>query len=152
MTDQISEKLECDVLDLGAWRLYGVIRGEPSAENHGWGDNKRVYLADPGEVDSETTCTANYKGFQEHWRLSPEGRLVLVAFEYGPLTSKPRIRRIGETIHGDFYLVLKSQFEGPRMYVAFRDGLLVTDRGAWKHEHYPDPQRFTAEIRPGPHP
>jgi hypothetical protein len=151
MTNQVCEELQndCPLLDLGRWHLYGVIRGEPSKENHGWGDRKRVYRADPGPAESVTT--ANWKGFRERWRLTPEGRLVLVGFEYDDVARPARRRTIGEVIEGSFYIVLKTEFEGPRMYVAFRDGTLVVNQGDWRHEDF-DAELFLHDIHPGPHP
>lgn len=151
MTDQVSEELQndCPLLDLVGWHLYGVIRGEPCEENHGWGDRESVYRADPGPV--KTVTTANWKGFRERWRLTREGRLVLVGFEYDDLDCPPRRHNVGEVIDGTFYIVLKSQFEGPRMYVPFRDGFLVEDQGDWKHEHI-DAGFVRRDLRSGPHP
>lgn len=153
MTTQVSEdfRSEYPFLDFGVWRVFGVIRGEPSEENYGWGDRERpVYAAVPGPA--ETMTTGNWKGFVERWLLSEAGRLILVGFEYDDFEREDRIRDVHETLEGDFYLVLKSEFEGPRLYIPFRDGVLVTDRARWKHEDYVGPSPIAAELRAGPHP
>ena len=150
MTTQTSEDLRIDLpgFDPGDWRLFGVIRGEPSEDNHGWGSREPLHQADPGSP--ETQSTANWKGYTEEWRLTDQGRLVLVAFTYDD-PAWPR-REVNETISGDFFLVLKSGFEGPRVYVPFRDGILVRDHADWLHEAYIGPSPIETELRPGCHP
>ena len=152
MTAQASESLVCDYpfLDFGEWRLFGVIRGEPSEANHGWGDRVAVYRAEPGPA--ETMTTANWKGYTERWQLTRDGHLVLLGFEYDDDEREEQVRDVGEQIEGQFYLVLKSEFEGPRLYVAFRDGVLVADRSAWKHEEYVGNSPIATELRSGGHP
>jgi hypothetical protein len=150
MTSQTSEDLRIDHPDFdpGDWALFGIIRGEPAKENYGWGSREDVYQADPGQPP--TTMTANWKGYTEEWRITEEGRLVLVAFDYDDRAWKRR--EVNETITGDFYLVLKSDFEGPRIYVPFRDGVIVLDRARWLHEAYYGASPVDTELRPGCHP
>jgi hypothetical protein len=148
MTAQTSEILESDhpSFRLGEWRVYGVIRGEPSRENHGWGTGK-PYQAEAGHPSA--TNTANWKGYTEVFRLAREGRLVLLRFDYDEPSTPTRI--VNETLVGDFYLVLKSNFEGPRLYVRFQGGVLA-DRGTWKHEQYTGASPIATELRAGCHP
>src|SRR5262249_51342093 len=76
MTDQSSDRLENQHsnLNLGAWLVFGVVRGTPSKQNHGWGEGGRVYRTEPGEATLVTT--GNWRGFHESWRLRRDGRLV----------------------------------------------------------------------------
>jgi len=152
VTTQSSERLESEYpfLDLGVWRVFGVIRGEPCRENHGWGEQGPAYHATPGEARWVTT--ANWKGYTEIWRLTCDGRLELVAFEYDDPARSERHRDVNETLEGDFYLVLKSVFQGPRLYLPFRNGVLVVDRRTWKHEAYFDNSPVAMELRSGVHP
>jgi hypothetical protein len=153
LTAQSSEILENEHSDFrpGAWRLFAVIRGAPTKDNHGWGDRApdgslaRVYRADPGEAES--VSSANWKGYTEAYRLGRDGRLTLLRFDYDESSRPTRI--VNETLEGDFFVVLKALFNGPRLYVPFREGVLVLDRSAWLHEAYTGPSPVSTELRPG---
>jgi hypothetical protein len=147
MTAQSAEQLHNEHPDLvlGAWSVYGLMRGEPSPENHGWGARVRVYATDPG--DPKHVTTANWKGFTEVYRLTRAGHLVLERFDYDDRAIPTRI--VGETLAGDFYLVLKCHPMGLRLYVPFRDGSLVLDGSAWLHEVYTGPSPVQTELRQG---
>jgi len=152
MTEQSCEDLknEHPELDLGKWRVYGVIRGVPNDENHGWGTRERAYRTDPGEV--EMVRTSNWKGYHEAWKLRADGRLVLDRIEFDEYGREPLVAN--EVVEGDLFLVLKSTFESPRVYIPFESGVIVLDRSRWLHEAYvaPSPSNRTTEIRPGAHP
>lgn len=154
MTAQVSEVLANEHPDFqpGEWCIYGIIRGTPTEENYGWGDpdaeghRPKVYQADPGNPPSR--MSSNWKGYIEVFRLGPDGRMTLIGFHYDDPEISPLI--VNEQLEGDFYLVLKADFEGPRLYVPFRDGLLVLDRSAWLHED--GSLTVDSEIRSGCHP
>ncbi len=155
MTDQSPERLSSARPDftLGAWRLYGVMRGQPTEENHGWGERApdgsrvRVYRAAPGEAPA--TTTANWKGYTEVYHLGPDGRLTLVRFDYA--SSQLASKLVNEVLEGDFFLVLKASFRGPRLYVRFLDGTLVPDRAQWLHERHVA-NSFAKQLFTGAHP
>lgn len=156
MTAQSPEQLKNKHPDfeMGDWRVYSIIRGTPTLENHGWGDRDEqgrlvpVYRADPG--DPSTQYTSNWKGYTRVLRLGPDGRLTLLRFKYDDPKLKPRV--VNEVLEGDFYIVLKTEFFGPRLYVPFRDGVLVMDRDAWLHEREAENSPLMAGICPGCHP
>lgn len=150
MTDQLAETIvnEHPAVHLGAWRVYGAIRGTPAKDNHGWGDRVRVYRAEPAKV--EVMKTSNWKGYVERWRLQRDGRLVLDAIVYDDDRIPPLVTN--EPIDGDLFLVLKSTFQGPRLWIRFVSGIVVLDTHAWLHEAYVGPSPVQTEIVPGPHP
>lgn len=150
MTAQIPESFvnEHPSLAFGEWHVYGVIRGTPSEENGGWGDRRPVHRAVPREVPAMTT--ANWKGFVERWRLTREGALVLDAIVYSDSSIPPLVTN--ERIEGDFFLVLKSAFEGPRQYVPFSASRVVVDPSSWMHEAYVGASPSATELRRGRHP
>lgn len=110
----------------GTWYLHGVIRGVPAIDNHGWGTGK-AYKADPGKP--RAFDSANWKGYAELFQLTAAGRLVLLGFKYDYEPERQHL--VNETLEGDFFMVLKQSFFAPRLYVPFRDAVLVTDRAAW---------------------
>ena len=92
MTAQSSESvlIEHPTFRLGEWAVYAVIRGEPAAENHGWGDRgARVYAAVP--VDPQMVTTANWNGYTAVYRLTAEGRLVLERFDFSSCDRPPQL-------------------------------------------------------------
>jgi hypothetical protein len=93
--------------------------------------------------------TANRKGYLETYVTRKNGSLLLECIKYDDDGST---ERIDEAVQGDFYLVLKSDFRGPRLYVPFREGMIVLSREAWKHERYTGPSPVESEIQPGCHP
>ncbi len=135
----------------GAWRLVALIRGAPTKDNHGWGDRAadgslaRVSRAEPGKAEVESS--ANWKGYTEAYRLGRDGRLTLLRFDYDK-TERPSMI-VNETLEGDFYVVLKALFDGPRLYVPVRNGVLVLDKSAWLHEAYTGPSPVSTELRSG---
>lgn len=151
MTSQSSEQLtiEHPTFRLGDWLVFGVIRGEPTKDNHGWGDREaRVYQAVP--IDPQAVSSGNWKGYTEIYRLTHGGQLVLERFDFAESRRPPQLAN--ETVVGDFYLVLKSGFNGPRLYVPFRDGAIVLERAQWLHEAYVGNSPIATELRRGCHP
>jgi hypothetical protein len=151
MTSQSSEQLtnEHPSFRLGDWAVFGLIRGEPSRENHGWGDREaRVYRAVP--VEPEAMSSGNWKGYTEIYRLTADGHLVLVRFDFADGERPPQLAN--EPLVGALYLVVKSTFNGPRMYIPFRDGTIVLERAEWLHEAYVGNSPVQTELRRGCHP
>lgn len=149
MTAQQSEHFttEYTALNLGEWHVFGIIRGEPTKENRGWGEGP-AFKSEPGEAP--TVKTSNWKGYTCHFHLRRDGRMNLDFFEYDDRSLLPRI--VDELIEGDFYLVLKSDFFGPRLYIPFRGGTIQSDRTLWLHEDYIGDSPTSTELRPGCHP
>jgi hypothetical protein len=152
VTAQTPEILEIDYaqFQLGDWRMYGAIRGEPTEENHGWGQRAangyvKVYRADPGAAKAQISC--NWKGYKEVYRLHGHRRLTLLRFDYDFGQRPPYV--VNESIEGEFYLVFKMDFFGPRLYVPFRDGSLLLDHEEWRHEVGP---LLARQFRQGCHP
>lgn len=148
MTAPSPEQFKSDHPDVDVewWPAVAVIRGSPTKENHGWGEGT-AYSANPGEAPM--VRTSNWKGYRECYSLSSAGVLTLDAFKYDDRNIPPRI--VNERIQGDFYVVLRSR-QGPRQYVTFQGGQLVTDRRYWLHEAYVGPSPLATELRHGPHP
>jgi len=135
MTAQFPEELENDHprVDFGGLRLYGVIRG-PVHLNHGRG-NPYGHTAKPKKPRRRPMCTANWKGYTEEYRLTEEGRLVLKRYSYRHnIIGRWWPKRVNETLHGDFFMVMKPKFFGLRTYVPFRDGVIVEDMTEWVRE------------------
>jgi hypothetical protein len=65
--------------------------------------------------------------------LDPNGELQLASYQYVPAPKNPPLE-VHETLTGDFWLVLKRHFFGPRVYVPFRGGRIVEDATAWVRE------------------
>lgn len=151
MTDQIPHGLtvEHPGLEIGDWRLYAVIRGDPAKENHGWGngDNVEREIADPGKPKLEDAVSANWAGYMTDYRLRADGRLVLDRYRY---FGERRTKEIARAVSGEFWMVLKSAFEGPRMYIPFYDGVIELNRAAWEHEECTGPSAH--KFSPGAHP
>jgi hypothetical protein len=151
MTAQSSDGFtnEHPSLALGAWSVFHVMRGEPSSENHGWGE-RGVSVHRVVPVAPQVVTTANWKGCTALYRLTRSGQLVLDRFDFDDSSRASQL--VNETLEGDFYVVLKSNFSGPRAYVPFRQGTIVLDQAEWIHEAYVGNSPNATELRPGRHP
>lgn len=138
MTAQIPEGLInlCPALELGALELHAVIRGDP-ALNHGWGE-PYVFQRPPRPGDgSAGLCSALWRGYVATLCVEADARVVLLSYDYPFREDIPpaqRMESVGEALVGDYWLVFKERFFGPRVYVPARDGHLVVDRTRWVHE------------------
>lgn len=134
MTAQMPDVLEslhrgCDLAGLA---LYGVACGDPTT-NHGWGE-PYVFQRQPRPPADAATCTALWRGYVASFRLYPDGRLALVRYTYpsfDPHGAPDHVETLHEELTGDFWLVLKADFCGPRTYVPFVAGRVVVDRRRW---------------------
>lgn len=134
------------------WAMYGAVRGDPSeepelrAETARWSEwilappetrgeepqSKlrgwcKAYKAEPASIGPASS--ANWKGYVEQFRLTTEGRLILLGFTYD--RDPEREHRVDELLEGDFFMMLKQSFFSPGLYVPFRDGVLVTNHTEW---------------------
>jgi hypothetical protein len=152
MTAQIPDHLDNDhpTVEFGELSLYGVIVGDITA-NYGWGSPYpfQNHPTAPGEE----IFSALWRGYIADFRLSPGGTLTLIAFHYPLALGKPTVQ-VNERLEGNFWLVMKSHFEGNRVYIPFEAGMLVTDEQQWVIEnrealeilkHPPPAQRFTPQ-------
>jgi hypothetical protein len=120
---------------LDGLRLYWVARGDRSL-NYGWGI-KYEFLsqADPGV--STVRATHLHRGYVAEFRLGPDGELVLEEYRYPtPSFRDWRRQAVGERLTGDFWLVMKPDFLGQRVYIPFLAGRIVEDKKAWVIEPY----------------
>src|SRR5262245_1902702 len=142
MTAQYPDKLvnKHPRVKLDGLHLYGVIRGDPRTSRAGWGDGD-AFATRPRRPSPATLCTALWRRYVATFVLQPDGRLRLAVFEYpGALTDR-RTQEVDELLAGDFWMVLKPEFEGLRTYVPFQDGVVVEDRAAWFNEELRNPNR-----------
>jgi hypothetical protein len=109
--------------------LYRIIRGDTRA-NHGWGE-RYIFTKTPQPPKDVPRCSALWRGYIARFRLDEEGRLELVSYRYPLSLTKSTTESVGELLTGDFWLVLKHNFFGPRTYVPFKDGKLVEGESAW---------------------
>jgi hypothetical protein len=156
MTAQIPDELinECPDVNLAGLYLYGVITGDIQS-NHGWGMNY-PFKHKPRPPKSGGT-SANWRRYVASYRLTSEGHLKLVSYHY-PASAKPMHEEVNEQLRGDtwitiqkeafgpgaeevneqlvgdFWIVMKEKFFGPRVYIPFRNGVIVKDRGQWFKE------------------
>jgi hypothetical protein len=86
--------------------------------------------------------TSLWRRYIAKYRLNQDGSLELVSYEY-PISGPPGPDPAGETLEGDFWLVLKETFFGPRTYIPFRAGKIVVDKAAWVFEDSPNPSAFS---------
>jgi hypothetical protein len=130
-------------LNLGDLRLYAVVQGDITAD-HGWG-TFYPFQRKPTLIDERFWCSALWRGYVAHYRIDAEARVTLVRFGYPfrhDLPEDERAEDIGEELIGDYWLVFKDRFFGPRTYVPARDGRVVPERDQWSFEPDPGPSMF----------
>ena len=137
MSAQIPDVLinEHPRLRLDGLKLYAVIRGDIHS-SHGWGE-RYEFLDKPDPSLATARATNLIRGHVAKFRLEPGGGLVLEEYQF--LTGSFRRwgrQPVAERLTGDFWIVLKPTFFGQRVYVPFRGGRIVEDRGAWVIEPY----------------
>lgn len=132
MTAQFPDKLvnKHPRVKLAGRRLYGVIRGDPRTSRNGWGDGP-AFVTPPARPDAAIRCSALWRGYVATFVLEPDGRLRLSTFEYMLSIHEWQKQEVDELIDGDFWVVMKPAFFGPRTYIPFRDGVVVEDQEAW---------------------
>jgi hypothetical protein len=145
MTAQEPERLlnELPGFDVRGLELFGVVRGDIET-NHGWGD-RIIFQTRPRDPEPRYTCSSLWRGNIATYRLGPNGRLTLISYEYPyhyDLPESDRIDEVQEQLTGDYWLVFKERFFGPRVYVPARDGRVVTDRNEWRFEPDEEPSGF----------
>jgi hypothetical protein len=131
MTVQLSDKLLNDHprVRLNGLSVYGIVSGDIRT-NHGWGEPYVFPTLPTPPVDAER-CSALWRGYIANFRLYPDGRLQLIGYDYPFSQGKGHRKNVGAWLTGDFWMVLKRSFYGPRTYVPFREGVVVEDTAAW---------------------
>jgi len=134
MTAQVPDRLmnKHPRVQLRGMQLYGVIRGNIRA-NSGWGQ-RYEFTRPPTPPKDVPRCSALWRGYTATFRLDSEGELSLVSYSYPRSKKKAEIESVNEKLSGDFWLVFKHSFFGPRTYVPFKDGRIVEDDTEWVTE------------------
>lgn len=130
MTVQAPDHLDnqCAAVDFGDLALHAIITGDVAA-NHGWGD-RYAYQVQPRFPDDNRRCSALWRGYIAEFTLAADGSLTLDAYRFPFASNKPR-QIVSERLTGDFWLAMKSSFEGNWVYVPFRSGVVVIDENDW---------------------
>lgn len=133
MTAQAPEKLtnEHARVDLGSMNLYRVIRGDVS-QNHGWGiPYEFEHLSSPPKDARRGSFL--WRGYIANFRLTAKGCLILCGYSY-PVAESKKEERFEEVLHGNFWMVMKHNFFGPRTYIPIYDGRIVESEADWIRE------------------
>lgn len=131
MTAQVPDRLmnKHPRVKLRGMHLYGVVRGDIRT-NSGWGQ-RYEFTKPPTPTKDVPRCSALWRGYTATFRLDSEGELELVSYRYPRSLTKTETEPVNEKLSGDFWLVLKHNFFGPRTYVPFKDGKIVEDESEW---------------------
>lgn len=113
-------------------QLYGVIRGDPHA-NNGWGKPYR-FQHQPDLSRVRAHFTSIWRGYVSTFRLHPEGFATLDQLAYVTGIQSRDCESVDERLTGDFYFVMKPAFKRPRIYVPFQSGEIVEDSAHWVRE------------------
>jgi hypothetical protein len=113
--------------------LYDIIRGDIHSDS----PERYEFLHKPYFEPSMGRATNLIRGYVAAFRLEPDGGILLEEFRF-PNSSFRRWRQqyVGERLSGDFWLVLKPDFYGQRVYVPFRDGRVVEEKRSWVIQPY----------------
>lgn len=142
MTAQVPDTFENNHprVNLGGLALRAIVCGDIKT-NHGWGEFYQ-FAHKPTPADKPHS-SALWRGYIAVFQLDSEGGLELVSYRYPPMIKrgKWKVERVHEKLVGDFWLVMKHGFFGPRTYVPFKDGKIIEDPAAWVIEQRPDERR-----------
>jgi hypothetical protein len=114
---------------LDGLHLYGVTRGDVRSSPNGWGED--AFIAVPIRPAPEVICTALWRGWIAHFVLQEDGCLRLMCFRHMVEIGEWQEQPVDELIAGDFWVVMKPDFDGLRTYIPFRRGRVVEDRSEW---------------------
>ena len=133
VTAQIPDTLKNNhpKVDFGNLSIQAVVIGDITKE-HGWGVGfyKMPILPNPPKG---RTCSALWSGYIKNFELLETGQLKLVSYSYPFADTKERpIDEVNLLLEGNFWLVMKSDFEGPKVFVPFVDGFIETDYNQWQ--------------------
>jgi len=129
MTAQIPEKLtnKMDGIDFHGYELFSICIGDPTDYK-----NYKTYpFEQKGDPEKCAVCSACWRGYVSVYELNNEGEIRLVKFEY-PFGGTPReADEADETLEDDFWLQLRTDFFGDKLFVPFEGGKIVTDERKW---------------------
>lgn len=130
MTAQAPDRLESkyEHIDFGELALYAIVQGDVSL-NHGWGV-RFTFEAKPIFPEDCGISSGLWHGYISEFSIDRNGRLTLDSFLFPTAPGKPR-QLVGEKVEGDFWLVMKSDFFGDRVYIPFKDGGVIADESKW---------------------
>lgn len=127
MTVQIGNSLtnHCPKVDLSGLVAGAVLTGDPTRSG-GCKAYKYATKPDPAKLCITTACWA---GHTCRYELTEEGHLKLIGFDY-PFTHNESDDACEQFV-GDFWLMLRAEYYGDRLYVSFRDGELKPEEMIW---------------------
>lgn len=127
----MSDVIRCNSseVELEGLHLYRVIQGDIQS-NYGWGETYQ-YKRPPNPPD-EPRCSMLWNGFIAIYELRKDGKLYLVSYRY-PFSKKDE-EIFEELLEGDFWLVMRPNFNAERVYVPFVNSTIITDRNKWIYE------------------
>jgi hypothetical protein len=153
MTAQMPDQLinKHPRVNLRGLNLYGVIRGDVRS-NSGWG-KPYEFSRTPHARKDTPRCSANWRGYVAVFQLHAAGYLELVYYRYPLSLGKSKTETVCEKLSGDFWLVFKRNFFGPRTYIPFRNGRIVEEQTEWITEPPPnrgvvDPKEQKRDAKP----
>ncbi|MCG8093229.1 MAG: hypothetical protein JAZ17_06305 [Candidatus Thiodiazotropha endolucinida] len=114
-------------IDFDGYALFSICVGDPTDYK-----NYKVYpFEQKGDPEKCAVCSACWRGYVSVYELEPSGEIRLVKFEY-PFGRTPREPdEVGEKLKGDFWLNLRTEFFGDKLFVPFVNGKIVTDKSKW---------------------
>ncbi|MES2788940.1 MAG: hypothetical protein V4719_04905 [Planctomycetota bacterium] len=129
MTAQIPDRLnlEYEGINLGNLALFGIATGDVRARS--W-KGERYHITNPPIVPPHEACSMLWRGYVATYCLRVDGRLELTRYDY-PLPGPKSGTVLSEFLTGDFWLIMKSEFKGPTVFVPFLNGHLISDETAW---------------------
>ena len=129
MTVQCSDQLIIDSASfaLPDMHLYAVCVGDIDQPQK----SSRYPLAAIPSKSKMTVCSALWRGYVAVYRLREDGTLALEQMKY-PFSGTVAPDDIGEVLHGDFWLELRTSFMGDIVRVPFQNGQIMLDRGTWR--------------------
>lgn len=120
---------DCPAVDFGPLHLYAIVRGKQPSRPR-W--NNQYPFAHRPRPSNDAVCAKLWRGYLAYYRLTEEGRLILMRYEY-PFDPSQPADEVNELLDGDFWLVMKESFYGDCTYVPFLDGRIQSDRQLWQH-------------------
>lgn len=129
MTAQIPEKFTNRVpsVDFSGYELFSICVSDPAD----YKNYKGYPFKQKGDPDKCITCSSCWRGYVSVYELTSAGEIVLIKFEY-PYGRTPREPDdASEVLKGDFWLQFRTEFFGDKLFVPFKNGMLVTDKNEW---------------------
>ena len=132
MTNQRSDELtnECTSLALDDLRPFGVVTGDVRSKD---GRGSKYAFKSAASPAEKGRVSGLWRGYISVYRLRADGRLILERYEY-PFEDNRQPDVVNELLEGDFFLVMKRRFKGPRTYIPFKSGVVVSHKDEWHAE------------------